>query len=139
MESDKEHCLLFVFYQKRSVADAHKIIYETYNENVIVIRTCANWFKWFKKRWFQYQWQRTLCSCRKGQIVERWKKRKQWKIFRLIYIDFFIVYKIIKKLQKIGKNFCTDLITPREEDSLLMDLVNLIKSINDVAPLELRR
>jgi len=42
MKSNKEHiCLLFVFI-KREAADAHKIIYETYNENVIVIRTCAN-------------------------------------------------------------------------------------------------
>jgi len=39
---------------------------ETYGDNVITIRTCANWFKRFKKRWFRYQWQRTLrtfCSC----------------------------------------------------------------------------
>jgi len=35
--------------------------------------------------------------------------KKSWKILRLIYIvtDFFIV---IKKLQKIDKNFCIDLI-----------------------------
>jgi len=50
MKSDKElicHCLLFVFI-KREVLLMHKIIYETYkiyetyNENVIVIRTFAN-------------------------------------------------------------------------------------------------
>jgi len=26
----------------------HKIICETYGENVKAIRTCANWYKWFK-------------------------------------------------------------------------------------------
>jgi len=37
-----------------------------------------------------------------------------WKILRLIYIVsiFFIV---IKKMQKIDKNFCTDLIIKREK------------------------
>jgi len=46
-ESDKEHfchCFLFCF-QKNSAVDTHKIICETYGENVIVTRTCANWFK----------------------------------------------------------------------------------------------
>lgn len=38
MELDKEyiyHCLLFRFYQKKN-ADAYRIIYETYSENVIL-------------------------------------------------------------------------------------------------------
>jgi len=48
MESDKKcirHCLLF---SKKSAADAHKIICETYNENIITIRTCEKWLKRFK-------------------------------------------------------------------------------------------
>jgi len=32
------HCLLFYFHQKKSAADAHRIIRETYSENVITIR-----------------------------------------------------------------------------------------------------
>jgi len=40
-------CLLFCFHQKKNPADAHRIC-ETYDENFIVIRTCANWFKQFK-------------------------------------------------------------------------------------------
>jgi len=41
IELDKEHiCLLF--YQKKSAADAYRTIYETYDENVITVRTCAN-------------------------------------------------------------------------------------------------
>jgi len=41
MELDKQiHCLLFCFYPKKSAADAHRIICETYGENVIAIRTC---------------------------------------------------------------------------------------------------
>jgi len=37
MEPDKEHirhCLLFCFYQKKSADDVHRIIRETYDENV---------------------------------------------------------------------------------------------------------
>jgi len=32
----------------------HRIICEMYNENVIAIRTCANWFKWFKNYDYVY-------------------------------------------------------------------------------------
>jgi len=38
MEQDKEYicyCLLFCFHHKKSPADAHKFICETYGENVI--------------------------------------------------------------------------------------------------------
>jgi len=38
MEPDKEHirhCLLFCFYQKKNAADAHRNIYETYDENIV--------------------------------------------------------------------------------------------------------
>jgi len=47
MESDKEHichCFLFCFHQKKNAAkdNAHKIICETYDENVIAVKTCAN-------------------------------------------------------------------------------------------------
>jgi len=74
MESNKEHirhCLLFCFHQKKNAADAHRIICETYDENVIAIRTCANWFKRFKNGDFDISdkehsgrstlWKRTNC------------------------------------------------------------------------------
>jgi len=75
MESNKEHichCLLFCFHQKKKNAtDAHRIICETY-ENVIAIRTCANWFKRFENGNFDISdkehsgrsalWKRTNCG-----------------------------------------------------------------------------
>jgi len=51
MKSDKEHirhCFLFCFDQKKNDTDIHRIICETYGENIIAIRMCANWFKRFK-------------------------------------------------------------------------------------------
>jgi len=50
MEPNKEHIryFLFCFYQKKSASDTHRVICETYGENVIAIKTCANWFKQFK-------------------------------------------------------------------------------------------
>jgi len=43
------HFLLFYFHQKKNVIDARRIICKIYIYiNVIVIRTCVNWFKWFK-------------------------------------------------------------------------------------------
>jgi len=49
MESDKEHMPLFLFcFQKKSAANAHRIICETYDKNVIANRMCANYCKRFK-------------------------------------------------------------------------------------------
>jgi len=65
MELIKEHirhCLLFCCHQKKNTIDAYGIIYETYGENVIAIRTCANWFKQFKNISISV----TSCSCEKG-------------------------------------------------------------------------
>jgi len=36
------YSFLFCFHEKKSAADAHRIIYETRSENVIAIRMCAN-------------------------------------------------------------------------------------------------
>jgi len=43
MKPDKEHirhCFLFRFHQNKSAAYAHRIICQTYGENVIAIRKC---------------------------------------------------------------------------------------------------
>jgi len=45
MESDKEHCVLFLIERKvllMHTCSSHKIICETYDKNVIAIRTCVN-------------------------------------------------------------------------------------------------
>jgi len=46
IELDKEHiryCLLFCFYKKKVLHT------KLFVRRVIAIRTCVNWFKWFKK------------------------------------------------------------------------------------------
>jgi len=51
MKPDKKHirrCFLFCFHQKKNTIDTHRIICKMYDENIIAIRTCANWFKRFK-------------------------------------------------------------------------------------------
>jgi len=71
-EPDKKYIRLYVlscFHQKKSSAGAHRIICETYSENV---RTCANWFKWFENDDFDINdkecfgrlqlWKRTNCG-----------------------------------------------------------------------------
>jgi len=107
MEPDKEHiryCLLLYFHQKKSASDIHRVVCETYDENVIAIRTCANWFKQFKNvisisvtknaSDAVQLWKRTNC----GNI-----RKKSWKILRLIYIVsiFIIIKKNCKKFTKI--------------------------------------
>jgi len=73
MESDKKHihhCLLFCFHQKKSATDAHRIICETYDENIIAIS--ENWFKRFENN-FDIK-QRTLrmpCNYGRRQTAEK--------------------------------------------------------------------
>jgi len=38
IEQDKEHIRSFCFHQNKSAANAHRVIYETYDENIIIIR-----------------------------------------------------------------------------------------------------
>jgi len=44
MEPNKEQIrvLFYYFHQKKKIADAHRIICETYNENAITIGMCVN-------------------------------------------------------------------------------------------------
>jgi len=87
-----------LFLQKKSTADAHRIICEKYDENVIVIRTCANWFKQFKNRRFNIdindkERSGRACSYERGRITKRCEKVKNGKYLEIYYIDFFIVIK----------------------------------------------
>jgi len=40
--SQIKNIAFILFYQKKRTTNAHKIICETYGENVIAIKTCAN-------------------------------------------------------------------------------------------------
>jgi len=48
----------------------HKIICEMYGENVIAIKTCANWFKKFKNNDFDIN---------DKNASQLWKKTERWE------------------------------------------------------------
>jgi len=54
----------------------HRIICETYRENVIIIRMCANWFNRFKNGNFDIRHKkfRMPCKYKRERIAERWEK-----------------------------------------------------------------
>jgi len=101
MELDKEHiyhCFLFRFHQKKSAADAHRIICETYDKNVIAIRTSANKFKQVKNSNFYISdKKRSDCSAivEEDELQKDEKKMKNTSI-NLYYFDFIVVKKIAK-------------------------------------------
>jgi len=105
IKNDKKHIRHFCFYQKKSAADAHKNIYETYDENVIVIRRCANWFKRFKIGDFDISDKERSAAVEKDELRKDGKKWKTIENFDYLFIlyRFFLLY-FNKKLQKIGKN-----------------------------------
>jgi len=63
---------LFCFHQKKSAADAHRIICETYGENVIAIPQRIGLSD--LKKLILMTKNRMLCSCGRGRIAERWEK-----------------------------------------------------------------
>jgi len=92
------HCLLFCFHQKKSAANAHRIIWQTYGENIIIIRTCANYFKRFKNDDFDINDKKRSCSCGRRRM---WKDKEvveiNGKYFDLYCIDIFYCKKITAK------------------------------------------
>jgi len=71
---------LFCFHQKKSAADAHRVICEMYSENVIAtlerVRIGLNDLKTV----ISISVIKTSGSCRKRGIAERWKELLKWKI-----------------------------------------------------------
>jgi len=52
------------------------------------------------------------------------KNEKKWKTMENTLINLSIFFIVIKKLQKIGKNFCTDLIQTEIKDEIYnLDLI----------------
>jgi len=101
------HCFLFRFHQKKSVADAHRIICETYDENVIAIRTSASKFKQFKNSNFDISdKKRSECPA----TVEENELRKDEKKIKNTLINLYFDFIVVKKIAKIG--FCKRTFAP---------------------------
>ncbi|KAG5322500.1 MOS1T transposase, partial [Pseudoatta argentina] len=47
--------LLHYFIQKKSAAEAHRILVQTYSDNALSDTTCRNWFRRFKNNDFQLE------------------------------------------------------------------------------------
>ena len=50
-ETNKDHLrpvLIFLFNQKKTAAEAHRILVETYGADTLPVDTCERWFKRFR-------------------------------------------------------------------------------------------
>jgi len=77
MELDKAYLsLFFVLFspKKKNAADARRTICETYDKNVIPIRTCVNWFKRLKNSDISDKERFGRPAAERGQIAEKWEK-----------------------------------------------------------------
>jgi len=110
MEPNKEHIrdyLLFCFHQKKSAADAHRIICEMYGENIIAIRTV----------WIGLNNLKVVISISVTknvpndlQLEENELQKESWKTMKNISINlYWIDFFYCNKMQKVGNNFYTDL------------------------------
>jgi len=80
---------------KRKILLMYTELFEMYGENVITIKTCTNWFKWFKSNEFE------ISDKEQSGHPATVKKDE---------LRYYSVFFIVIKFQKIGKNFCIDLI-----------------------------
>jgi len=85
-----------LFVNERKVLLMHTELFVKRMVKIVAIRMCANWFKCFKNGDFDISdkeltllqlWKRTNCE-KNGKTGKNCEK--QWKILRLIYIDFLL-------------------------------------------------
>ena len=50
-----QEILLHYFIQKKSAAEAHKILVETYDDHALLETTCRDWFRHFKNNDFDVE------------------------------------------------------------------------------------
>jgi len=67
MKPDKEHIRHCLLFSPKEVLLMHRIICETYRENVIIIRMCANWLNRFKNGNFDIRHKKFWMPCNYGR------------------------------------------------------------------------
>jgi len=83
--------LCFHKKKKKNATDAHRIICEIYSENVIAIRTCANWFWWIKTGDFDISDKEHFESPAAMEENElRENEKKSWKMMENTSINLYL-------------------------------------------------
>ncbi|KAG5324173.1 MOS1T transposase, partial [Pseudoatta argentina] len=96
--------LLHYFIQKKSAAEAHRILVQTYDDNALSHTTCRDWFRRFKNNDFELaqKWidswiaSKDMSFFRRGIHVlpERWEKKSAAEAHRILVQTHWVPYEL---------------------------------------------
>ncbi|KAG5327773.1 MOS1T transposase, partial [Pseudoatta argentina] len=101
--------LLHYFIQKKSAAEAHRILVQTYGDNALSDTTCRDWFRRFKNNDFQLEDKERSGAPKKfqdkelEQILDEDPSQTLSELGKILQVDESIVSKRLKGLGMIQK------------------------------------
>ena len=95
--------LLHYFIQKKSAAEAHRVLVETYGDNALSETTCRNWYRRFKNNDFELEDIVRSGAPKKFEDKELEKLLDQYYIQYSLQVDESTVSKRLKALGLIQK------------------------------------
>ncbi|KAG5314669.1 MOS1T transposase, partial [Pseudoatta argentina] len=101
--------LLHYFIQKKSAAEAHRILVQTYGDNALSDTTCRDWFRRFKNNDFQLEDKERSDAPKKfqdkelEQLLDEDPSQTQSELGKILQVDKSTVSKRLKGLGMIQK------------------------------------
>ncbi|KAG5326236.1 MOS1T transposase, partial [Pseudoatta argentina] len=101
--------LLHYFIQKKSAAEAHRILVQTYGDNALSDRTCRDWFRRFKNNDFQFEDKERSGAPKKFQdkelepLLDEDPSQTLSELGKILQVDESTVSKRLKGLGMIQK------------------------------------
>ncbi|KAG5323180.1 MOS1T transposase, partial [Pseudoatta argentina] len=137
--------LLHYFIQKKSAAEAHRILVQTYGDNALSDTTCRDWFRRFKNNDFQLEDKERSGAPKKfqgkelEQLLDEDPSQTLSELGKILQVDESTVSKRLKGLgmiQKQGHWVPYELITG---DRYRLQLMRLSRALKEKRPLYAQR
>ncbi|KAG5320783.1 MOS1T transposase, partial [Pseudoatta argentina] len=95
--------LLHYFIQKKSAAEAHRILVQTYGDNALSDTTCRDWFRRFKNNDFQLEDKEKFQDKELEQLLDEDPSQTLSELGKILQVDESTVSKRLKGLGMIQK------------------------------------
>ncbi|KAG5314452.1 MOS1T transposase, partial [Pseudoatta argentina] len=137
--------LLHYFIQKKSAAEAHRILVQTYGDNALSDTTCRDWFRRFKNNDFELEDKERSGAPKKfqdkelEQLLDEDPSQTLSELGKILQVDESTVSKRLKGLgmiQKQGHWVPYELITG---DRYRLQLMRLSRALKEKRPLYAQR
>ncbi|KAG5308900.1 MOS1T transposase, partial [Pseudoatta argentina] len=145
--------LLHYFIQKKSAAEAPRILVQTYGDNALSDTTCRDWFRRFKNNDFQLEDKERSGAPKKfqdkelEQLLDEDPSQTLSELGKILQVDESTVSKRLKGLGMIQKFFASHRIVTGDEkwihyitgDRYRLQLMRLSRALKEKRPLYAQR